>query len=68
MSKTLISMKVTSQRNPDSPLPSTSEKLGLSEPVLPKPQPTTKSTVKPDIAHEDEADMSSNAFWSVGYT
>lgn len=71
MSKTLISMKITSQRNPDSPLPSTSEKLGLSEPALkeppPKPQHTTKSTVKPDIAHEDEADMSSNAFWSVGY-
>ncbi len=77
MSKTLISKYASNQRNPESSLPSTKAKLGLEQPKLPEPvfpeppekpqqQQLKSTTAKSDVEHEDEANFSSNANWTVG--
>jgi hypothetical protein len=77
LSKTIINKYVTLQRNKDCTLPSTPKMFmqkqtpppqqTLPEHLPKSEQPIPQSKAKPDIEHEDEANMdSTNPFFGVG--
>jgi len=86
LSKTIISKEASSQRNPESTLPSTKEivehRAPTEKPVLTKPEPIfpdtpppqppqttiTKSTAKPEVQHEDEANLEFSPFYGENNT